>query len=239
MPLEHASPPDAPDLLAPVCRVTCVLHSCPYQRFGHCSPGQHLGLHWVPGCKGVHGCRAVMLNPAPVTTGLPESGITEEFEGCYRETKVPAPLTLPCPSSMTVPGRSAVTCLGNRTKHPFSVEEIMGAPPPHPSSQRCFYRARSVIWLLGLLVPHPVVVERDDVGRQGRQGRCLGSLSALWGTSCWGKRMWWALSPPAWGDSSAPNTPLLPHPPIQDILALRAVGRMGLVPPQGAHLPLS
>lgn len=64
-------------------------------------------------------CRAAMRNPAPVTTGLPESEITEEFEGCYRETKVPAPLTLPCPSSMTAPGRSAITCLGNRTKHPF------------------------------------------------------------------------------------------------------------------------
>lgn len=40
---------------------------------------------------------------------------------------------------------------------------------PCSSSQGYFYRARSVIWLLGLLVPHPVVVGRDDVaGRVDR-----------------------------------------------------------------------
>lgn len=82
-------------------------------------------------------------------------------------------------SWMTGPGRSAVTCLGNRTKHPFFVEEIMCTPPPHSDLTRTVLALaprgtftepdQSYIWLLGLLVPHPVVVGRDDVaGRVDR-----------------------------------------------------------------------
>lgn len=118
---------------------------------------------------------------------------------------------------------------------PLLVWGIMCAPSPQCSCeeglnsgfQKSSYRACSVLWLPGSLVPYPVVVGRDEaagadrvVGTVLRKSQCTVGGFLL-------------------EEASAPHLPVGTPPPthIQDILALKAVRRNGLGATPGSPPP--